>query len=169
MRQEPQREVMGVNASCQMRPAAAGSQYEYHRARCVEIVTVHVIPGASRRVRALRGPNINSAGELGLASNLLRTDPEHGDCAAILRPAGNIITDRDRPLFTVGDGPHALALDAARDQIVAHRLRATRTYRNIVLARPALVGVALNRELRILTVVGEPLRLLVESRPRLRR
>ena len=56
-----------------------------------------------------------------------------------------------------------MTLDATRDQIVAHGLRATRAECDIVLARAAFVGMAFNRELRILTVIGEPLRLLVES------
>src|SRR5262245_2113854 len=99
----------------------------------------------------------------------LRTDAEHGHGAAVLRPAGDVITDRDRPLLAVRNCPHPLTLDSTRDQIVAHRLRTTCAERDIVFARPTLVGVSLDRELRILTVVGEPLRLLVKSRARLRR
>src|SRR5665811_1601802 len=91
----------------------------------------------------------------------LRTGVEHRDRAAVLRPAGDVVADRDRPLLAVGDGAHAVGLDAARDQIVARGLGAPCAERDVVFARAALVGVAFDGE-GILAVIGEPLRLLVE-------
>src|SRR5580698_4053774 len=49
---------------------------------------------------------------------------EHSDGAAILRPAGNVVANRNRPFLAVGDRAHALAGHAARHQIFAHRLGA---------------------------------------------
>src|SRR5262245_7002315 len=98
------------------------------------------------------------------AARALRAHPEHGDGAAVPAPAGDVVADRNRPLFAVRNRAHAMTLDATRDQIVAHCLCTTRAECDVVLARAAFVGMAFNRELRILTVVGEPLRLLVERR-----
>src|SRR3954464_5252028 len=97
----------------------------------------------------------------------LRTRVEHRYRAAVLRPAGDIVTHRDRALLAVGDRAHAVRLDTARGQIVAHRLRAPGAERDVVFARAALVGVALDRE-GIAIVLAEPLRLLFERRDRLR-
>src|SRR5215831_1713923 len=65
----------------------------------------------------------------------LRTGTEHGHGAAILRPARNVVADRDRPLLAVGDRAHALRLHSARDQIVTHRLRTPGPERDVVFAR----------------------------------
>src|SRR5262249_17646765 len=96
-------------------------------------------------------------------------DPEDGDRATILRPAGDIIADRDRTFLPVGDCPHALWLDTPRGQIITRRLRTTRAERDVVLTRAAFVGMTLDGELTILAVIRQPLRLLVECRARLRR
>src|SRR5665811_686683 len=87
----------------------------------------------------------------------LRTGVEHRDRAAVLRPAGDVVAHRHRPLLAVGDGAHAVGLDAARDQIIAHALRPAGAQRDVVFARAALVGMAFDGE-GILAVVGEPLR-----------
>ena len=71
---------------------------------------------------------------------------EHRHRATILRPAGNIVADRDRALLAVGDRAHALRLDAARGEIVAHGLCAPGAERDVVFARAALVGMALDGE-----------------------
>src|SRR5581483_4369584 len=89
-----------------------------------------------------------------------------GDRAAILRPAGNVVANRNRTLLAVGNRPHALAGYAARHQIFAHRLGAAGAERDVVLARAALVGVAFDGEV-VAVVVAEPLRLLVERGARL--
>ena len=56
--------------------------------------------------------------------------------------------------------------NAARDQIFAHGLRAARAERDVVFAGAALVGMAFDGE-GVTCVLIEPLRLLVERRPRL--
>src|SRR4029079_9349810 len=99
----------------------------------------------------------------------LRADPEHRDRTAVLRPARDVVADRDRPLLPVRDRAHALRLDAARNQIVAHRLRAACAQGDVVLASAAFVGVTFDGELAVLAVVGQPLRLLVERRSCLHR
>src|SRR5499427_6044413 len=96
-------------------------------------------------------------------------DPEDGDRATILRPAGDIVADCDRTFLPVRDCPHALWLDTPRGQIITRRLRTTRPERDVVLARAAFVGMALDGELAVLAVIRQPLRLLVECRTRLRR
>src|SRR6185503_20526257 len=91
---------------------------------------------------------------------------EHGDRAAVLRPAGDVVTHRHRALLAVGDRAHAARRDAARGEIVADRLGAPRAERDVVFARAALVGVAFDRELAVLRILIEPLRLLVERAAR---
>src|SRR5262245_12725547 len=93
---------------------------------------------------------------------------EHRDGAAVLRPARDVVAHRDRPLLAVRDGAHAISVDAARDHIVAHRLRAAGAERDIVLARAALVGMTFDGE-AVLGIVLQPLHLLVERGARLRR
>jgi hypothetical protein len=43
----------------------------------------------------------------------LRVCVQHGDRAAILRPAGDVVANCDRAFLAVGDGAHAAAIDAA--------------------------------------------------------
>ena len=64
---------------------------------------------------------------------------------------------------------HAVGRHAARDQIIAHHLRAPGAERQIVFACAALVGMAFDGELAVLAVGIEPLRLLIERGARLRR
>src|SRR5262245_26602079 len=54
----------------------------------------------------------------------LRTGVEHRDRAPVLRPARDVVAHRDRAFLAVGDRAHAAGVDAARNQIFAHRLRA---------------------------------------------
>src|SRR3984893_14524734 len=93
---------------------------------------------------------------------------QHGDRAAVLRPAGDVVADRNRPFLAGGTGAHAGAGEAAGDQIIARELRAAGAERDVVFARAALVGVAFDGE-GITVVLAEPLRLLVEGGTRLRR
>src|ERR1700730_3855929 len=92
---------------------------------------------------------------------------QHGDRAAVLRPAGDVVADRNRPFLAVGNRAHARAVDAAGDQIIARDLRAAGAGRDVVFARAALVGVTFDGE-GITVVLAEPLRLLVEGGTRLR-
>ena len=101
--------------------------------------SAHAIPGHALRDRSRHD-----------FVDRLRTYAQHSDGAAVLRPAGDVVANRDRTLLAVRDRPHALSLDAARDQIVTHRLRAACTQRDVVLARAALVGMALDGELAVL-------------------
>src|SRR5581483_7849748 len=88
-------------------------------------------------------------------SRSLRACVQHRDGAAVLRPARDVVTHRDRALLAVGDRAHALRLHAARDQIVAYRLGAPCTERDVVFARAALVGVALDGE-GVAVIAAEP-------------
>src|SRR5437588_12885263 len=108
--------------------------------------------GAARR-RLLPSPTLSLRSGTGV---------EHRDGAPILRPAGYVVADGDRPLLAVGNGPHAMRLDPARGEIIVHRLRAPRAQRDIVFARAALVGMAFDREM-ILRVGPQPLRLLFQG------
>jgi hypothetical protein len=74
---------------------------------------------------------------------------------------------RDRTLLAVRDRPQALATDAVRGKIVAHRLSAASTKRDVILAGAALIRMAFNSE-RVLAVSLEPLCLLVQRRDGLR-
>ena len=97
------------------------------------------------------------------ALNCWRRAVEHRDGAAILRPAGNVVADRDRPLLAIADRPHARSRDALGGEIVVHRLGAALAKREIVFARAPLVGVPLDGE-AVFVVLIEPRRLLVERR-----
>src|ERR1700743_2944771 len=44
------------------------------------------------------------------------TGVQHSDGAAILRPARDVVTDRDRAFLAVGDGPHPARIDTARGE-----------------------------------------------------
>ena len=67
---------------------------------------------------------------------------QHGDGAAVLAPAGDVVADRDRALLAVGDGLHAVAGDALGDQKVARGGGAAGAERQVIFARAALVGMA---------------------------
>src|SRR5713101_6576080 len=74
------------------------------------------------------------------------TGTEHRHHPTVLRPAGNVVAHRDRAFLAVGNRAHALRLDAARGEIVAHGLRAPGTERDVVLARATLIGMAFDGE-----------------------
>src|SRR5208337_4630610 len=71
---------------------------------------------------------------------------EYGHRAAVLRPAGDIVADRDRPLLAVTDRLHARGGNALRRQIIVRRLGALGAQREIVLPRAAFVRVAFDGE-----------------------
>ncbi len=92
---------------------------------------------------------------------------QHRDGAAVLRPAGDVVTDRHRTLLAVGDGAHTVRIDAARSEIAAHRLGAACAECDVVFAGAALVRMAFDGE--GIAVVGlQPLRLLLQGGDRLR-
>src|SRR6516164_9701114 len=92
----------------------------------------------------------------------LRAGVQHGDGAAVLRPAGDVVADRDRALLAVRDGAHAAAIDAAREHVGLDRLGAAGAERDVVFAGAALVGVAFDGEL-VPRIGLQPLDLLVEG------
>src|SRR3989304_3887621 len=57
---------------------------------------------------------------------------EHGDRAAVLRPAGKVVAGRNPALAPVGDEFHALRGHALVDEIVAHRLGAAIAERHVL-------------------------------------
>src|SRR5205085_1777887 len=136
-------------------------------APCVQIVTA--MPRGSEcvehwRERALSLSKRDRRREPPQVS-VLRALIEYRHGAAILRPTGNIIAHRDRPLLAIRDRAHALARNAARHQILADGFGAPRAKRDVVFARATLVGVALDRE-GVTVVIAQPLRLFVERRAR---
>src|SRR5665213_381849 len=112
------------------------------------------------------GPGMTS---LILERPVSRTRVEDRDRAAVLRPAGDVVTHRYRTLLAVGDRAHTVGLNAARGQIVAYGLRPAGAECDVVFTRAALVGVAFDGELAVLRISRQPLRLLVERGARLRR
>src|SRR5215218_8149281 len=99
--------------------------------------------------RAAEGQDPGAGSDLSRrAGEALRPCPsvEDGDGAAVLRPARDIVAHRHRPLLAVGDRADAGSWDAASGKIVAHHLGAAAAEREIVFARAALVGVALDQE-----------------------
>ncbi len=91
----------------------------------------------------------------------LATHVEHRLGAAILRPAGDVVADRDRPLLAVGDGADARGANALLGQEVTHVLRALGAEADVVFPRAALVGVALDRD-GVLGILLQPARLIGE-------
>ena len=86
---------------------------------------------------------------------------QHRHSTTILRPAGNVVANRNRSLLAVGDRAHALPGHTARHQILTRGLRAAGAERDIVFASTALIGVALDGKV-VTAVVVEPLRLLIQ-------
>src|SRR6202012_776498 len=72
------------------------------------------------------------------------TGVQQSDGAAVLRPARDVVTDRDRAFLAVGDGPHPARIDTARGEVGANRLGAASAKGNVVFAGTALVGVTLD-------------------------
>src|SRR6202030_3674704 len=96
------------------------------------------------------------------------TGIQYRDGAAILRPARDVVTDRDRTFLAVRDRPHPAGIDAARGEEGANRLGTPRTQRDVVFAGAALVRMAFDGE-RVAVVALQPLRLLFQGRDGLRR
>src|SRR5262245_20870477 len=84
---------------------------------------------------------------------------QHGLRPPVLRPAGDIIANSDRPLLAVGDGPHPGWIDPLARQEASDRRGPAGAERDIVFARAALVGMALDRD-GVLRVLVEPARLI---------
>src|SRR5271166_909452 len=59
---------------------------------------------------------------------------EYSHGAAVLRPAGDVVADRDRPLLAVADRLHARSGDALGGEIVVHRLGALGAEGEIIFA-----------------------------------
>src|SRR5471032_119601 len=91
----------------------------------------------------------------------LRAGVEDRNGAAVLRPAGDVVADRDRALLAVGDRPHPRRIDTARGEEGAHRLRATCAQRDIVFAGAALVGMAFDGE-GVAVIALQPARLFLQ-------
>src|SRR5262245_34082417 len=91
---------------------------------------------------------------------------QHGLRAPVLRPAGDVVTDRHRSLLAVGDGTDTRAVDAVLRQEVADRGGTAGTQRNVVFARAALVGMAFDGN-RVLRILLKPLGLLLQGSRRL--
>src|SRR3984885_5632700 len=106
--------------------------------RCQDKAAKIKLPKQSRRPKA-------PAKILG-QPNPLRTGVQYRDGAAILRPARDVVTDRDRAFLAVGDRPHPAGIDAARGEEGANRLGAPRPQRDVVFAGAALVGMAFDGE-----------------------
>src|ERR1700682_808832 len=92
---------------------------------------------------------------------------QNRDRTAVLRPARNVVADRDRAFLAVGDRPHPGGIDAARCQESTNRLGTPRTQRDVVFAGAALVGMAFDGE-GVAVVALQPVRLLLEGCDRLR-
>src|SRR5438046_9796412 len=60
------------------------------------------------------------------AGRRLRARIEHGDRPAVLRPAGNVVADRDRPFLAVGDRTHPIGIHPAGGEVIMHGMRASR-------------------------------------------
>src|SRR6478752_5140940 len=76
----------------------------------------------------------------------LRRGAENRHSAAVVRPARNVVADRDRAFLAVGDRAHTAGLNPARRKIVAHSLGASSAQGDVVFARAALVGMTFDRE-----------------------
>src|ERR1700753_2012339 len=75
----------------------------------------------------------------------LRARVQDGDGAAILRPAGDVVADRDRAFLAVGDRAHAARIDTVRRHIGLDRLGAAGAERDVVFAGAAFVRVTFDR------------------------
>src|ERR1700761_4973598 len=113
-------------------------------------------------------PAPEGAGDNLTTSLRLRAGVKHGDGTTILRPAGDVVTNRDRAFLAVRDRAHPARIDALRGEEGANRLGAPRPKRDVVFAGAALIRMALDGE--GIAVVGlQPLHLLVQRSDRLRR
>src|SRR5690349_2493401 len=96
---------------------------------------------SSRATRAMRGGR--RVADVGGLLGLLRdVDDRHG--AAVLGPGLLVVAGIDRTLGAVGDGQHPVRLNTQALQVALHRRGAPLAQRDVVLARAALVAVALD-------------------------
>src|SRR3954462_13790795 len=86
------------------------------------------------------------AGAIPWRSARLRRGAENRHSAAVLRPARNVVTDRDRAFLAVGDRAHTAGLNPARRKIIAHSLGTSSAQGDVVFARAALVGMTFDGE-----------------------
>lgn len=112
----------------------------------------------SKKRRPHAGPPFEKAN---VARQLHAGAAKHGNRAAVLRPAGNIVADGDRTFLAVGDRLQALRRDAARSEIVLGSSGTAGAEREVVFARAAFVGMAFDGDL-VIRVTAEPLGLTVE-------
>src|SRR5690606_10644300 len=87
---------------------------------------------------------------------------DDGHSAAVLAPAGDVVTDRNWTFLAEGLAGDALAVHALGHKIVDHDVGATGAERNVVFTGAAFVGMAFDHDAVVLVLV-EPLGLLVES------
>src|SRR5690606_8839976 len=81
---------------------------------------------------------------------------QHGDSAAVLRPARDVVADGNRALLAVGNCADAVGGNALRDEEVARSSCAASTKRQVVFAGTAFVGMTLDGD-RVLGVTVQPL------------
>src|SRR5205085_8853962 len=104
-RQEPPPATWKSIGACAKAEACSPTLSPQHSQSCVKIVTFARLYNANRRPWGA-GEFVAGAKTLALAG------AEHRHSAAILRPAGNVVANRDRAFLAVGDRPHALCRDA---------------------------------------------------------
>src|SRR5215472_5882727 len=97
----------------------------------------------------------------------LRARVQDGDRAAVLRPAGDTVTDCDRALLAVGDRAHAGGIDALRGHEGAHRLGAAGAKRDVVFAGAAFIRMPFEGE-GVPRIGLQPLYLFFQRGDRLR-
>ncbi len=110
-----------------------------------------------------RGVNAETSEPASIASGGRASVVQDSLCAAILRPARDVVADSHRPLLTVGDRAHPVGLNAVLSKEVANRRSAACAEGDVVLTRSALVRMPFDCD-RILRVLPQPLRLLLQGR-----
>src|SRR5215475_13618132 len=91
-------------------------------------------------------PAPEGAGNSNRLTRSLRACVQHRDRAAVLRPAGDVVADRDRTFLAVGDRAHAARINAMPLRVGAHRLGAPGTERDVVFAGAAFIRVTFDGE-----------------------
>src|SRR6202040_2162011 len=76
----------------------------------------------------------------------LRAGVQDRDGTAVLRPARDVVADRDRALLAVGDRPNPRWIDAAGGEEGTNRLGAAWAGRDIVFAGAPPLGMAFHGE-----------------------
>src|ERR1700730_15539171 len=116
---------------------------------------------ASQRKRRSRGTGVveNLCTARGCGALL-----QLGDCPTVARPSGLVGADRIGTLLTVADRLDPRRRDALGDQVLTRGVGAAFAERQVVLARAALVAMALDGD-RIVGVFLQPLGLTVQRLP----